>query len=415
MIELEYMTELEKLKISVQCEPVFLVYKEQKVFTKLFKELSKEVPKKNHKEVWLILTCILKGLRYGSRGTRIPLDKNHYTSANKVHNQRLYQPRVKEVLTILDERGWIEFYMGYKNNNKDRMTTCIFPTDKMLSLVDMDQVKRYAAKRDPLDFIEVKDKVNGNTIMLSLRDFRGYSVLSKQLEAYNVLLSNTVIEMMTEDMEYLRCSVSYKRIFFQGFDQAGRFYSSGKFQTNKSWLRKYLKINGSLTTEVDFCNLHPRLLYTLEGISLSHEWDAYVIPDVDCSRSFIKRAYLSVLFAKSEEQAIKSVLSKANKEKLKVMQTKAACRSLVTKILEKNSPIRQYFFTENLWARLQHLDSRLASYVIYKLTSLKKVCLGWHDSFVVVQNDRQLLIDIMREAWFNIFASYNNFKVDIEY
>lgn len=415
MIELEHMTELERLKISVQCEPVFLVYRKQKAFTELFKELSKELPKKNHKEVWLILTCILKGLKYGSKGTRISLNKNHYTTANKLHNQKLYQPRVKEVLVELDKRGWIEFYKGYRNSNEDRMTTCVFPTDKMLSLLDMEKVKRLAAKRDPLDFIEIKDKVDGKTVMLSLRDFRGYSTLSKKLEAYNVLLSNSIIEMMTEDMEYVMCNVSYKRVFFQGLDQAGRFYAAGKFQTNKSELRQYLKINGYLTTEVDFCNLHPRLLYTLEGISLPSDWDAYIISDIDCNRSFIKGAYLSVLFAESEEQAVKSVLSKANKEKYKIMQTKKACESLVAKILEKNSQIRHHFFTENLWARLQHLDSRLASYVIYKFTDLKKVCLGWHDSFVVVKDDRQLLIDTMREAWFNIFASYDNFKVDIEY
>ena len=415
MIELEHMTELERLKISVQCEPVFLVYKEQKVFTKLFKELSKEIPKKNHKEVWLVLTCILKGLRYGSKGTRVSLDKNHYTSANKVHNQKLYQPRVKEVLNSLDEGGWIDFYMGYRNSSNDKMTTCVLPTDKMLSLVDMDKVKRYAAKRDPLDFIEVKDKIKGKTVMLSLRDFRGYSLFSKQLESYNSLLSKSTIEMMTEDGSYTKCNVSYKRVFFQGLDQAGRFYSSGKFQTNKSCLRKYLKIDNSLTTEVDFCNLHPRLLYTLEGISLPEEWDAYLIPEVGCSRSFIKGAYLSVLFAESEEQAVKSVLSKANKDKYKEMQTKKACKELVDKILEKNSKISHYFFTENLWARLQHLDSRLASYVIYKFTDSDKICLGWHDSFVVAKENRKLLMDTMREAWFNIFSSYDNFKVDIEY
>lgn len=415
MIELEHLTENEKLKISVQCEPVFLVYKEQKVFKNIFNQLSKELSKKYHKELWLVLTCILKALRYGGTGTRISLNKNHYTYANKVHNQKLYQPRVKFVLEHLDSNGFILFYKGYKNNETDKMTSCIFPTDKFLSYVDMDKVRKFAAKRDPLDFIEIKDKVGKKTVMLSLRDFRGYSVFSKQLESYNTLLSQTLIEMLTEDGSYVKCNLSYKRVFFQGFDQAGRFYSSGKFQTNKSELRKYLKIKGCFTTEVDFCNLHPRLLYTLEGIALEDDWDAYELKDFDCERSFIKKAYLSILFSDSYDQAVKSVLNTANTLKLKVMQNKISCSKLVDCIMDKNSKIKHYFFQEQLWAKLQHLDSRLASYIIYKFTDLKEVCLGWHDSFVVTKNNQKILIDIMKESWFNIFGSYMNFKVDIEY
>lgn len=415
MIELKKLTELEKLKISVQCEPVFLAYKEQKVFSGLFKTLSEGIPKKNHKELWLILTCILKGLRYGAKGARITLNNTHYSLANKVHRQRLYRPRVQEVLEHLDDNDWITFYKGYRFNDREKMTSCVFPTEKMLSLVDMDKVKRFAAKRDPLDFIEVKDKIGGKTVMLSLRDFRGYSVLSKQLESYNVLLSNTIIEMLTEDGEYIPCNVNYKRVFFRGLEHAGRFYSSGKFQTNPSRLRKYLKINGYSTTEVDFCNLHPRLLYTLEGIPLPDDWDAYVLEDIDCDRKFIKKAYLSILFSESEEKAIKSVLNQANMSQYKEMQNLSACSKLVNSVLEKNQGIRHYFFSENLWAKLQHLDSRLASYVIYKFTKVEKVCLGWHDSFVVVKSEREYLIDTMKEAWYSLFSNYMNFKVEVEY
>ena len=415
MIELESLTEIEKLKISVQCEPMFLAYKQHKVFNEVFETISKDLNKKYHKELWLILTCILKGLKYGSNGARISLNKNHYSAANKVHNQKLYQPRVKEVLQYLDREGWILFYMGYRNSSKDKMTSCVFPTEKMCSILDMDKVRKFAAKRDPLDFVEVRDKVKGKTVMLSLRDFRGYSVLSKQLENYNELLSKTLIEMITEEGEYVPCSVSYKRIFFKDLSQAGRFYTTGRFQTNKSELREFLKIGGSFTTEVDYCNLHPRLLYTMEGVKLEDSWDAYDIEGVECERSFIKKAYLSVLFSETKSQAVMSVLNSANKLGLIPMQTKNACKALVDKIIEKNLQISKYFFSENLWAKLQHLDSRLASYVIYKFTDLRKVCLGWHDSFVVVKDDQNLLIETMREAWFNIFASYDNFKVDIEY
>lgn len=415
MIELKDLTEMERIKISSQCEPVFLVYKKQKVFTEIFNRTSVNLKDKYHKELWLVLTCILKGLRYGAKGTRISLNKNHYTLANKVHGQGLYLPRLKKVLDHLDELGFIYYYKGYKLNEKEKMTTCVIPTDKFLSFIDMDKVKRFAAKRDPLDYIEVKGDSDGEVVMLSLKDFRGYTSYAKHLERYNILLSNSRVEASFDGIEYFDCSLSYKRVFFQGFDQAGRFYSTGSFQTMKSESRKHLKINGLKTTEVDFCNLHPRLLYTLEGIKLPIDWDAYCLENITCDRTFIKKAYLSVLFSESKEAAIKSILYSANKGGYKEYQNKPFCEELVNTILEKNKPIHNYFFQEKLWAKLQNLDGRLASYIIYKFTSDNDVCLGWHDSFVVTYDKRSELINIMKEAWYNIFGTYENFKVKVEY
>ena len=42
-------------------------------------------------------------------------------------------------------------------------------------------------------------------------------------------------------------------------------------------------------------------------------WDAYDIKGVECERSFIKKAYLSVLFSETKDQAVMSVLNSANK------------------------------------------------------------------------------------------------------
>lgn len=415
MIELKDLTESERAKISTQCEPVFLVYKKQKVFNRIFNVVSEGLPDKNHKELWLVLTCILKGLKYGAKGARISLNRNHYVSANKVHGQGLYLPRLKKVLDHLDHQGFIHYYKGYKNNDQDKMTTCVLPTEKFLKHVDIDKIRKFAAKRDPLDYIEVKGDQNGKVVMLSLKDFRGYSSYAKHLEGYNILLSRSKIEASFDGKEYFNCCLSYKRVFFQGFDQAGRFYSTGSFQTMKSETRKYLKIDNCHTTEVDFCNLHPRILYTLEGLDLPVDWDAYSLEGLSCERTFIKKAYLSVLFSESKSEAIKSVLHSANTGGYKEYQNKKFCETLVDNIIDKNKPINKYFFKDKLWAKLQHLDSRLASYVIYKFTSLGEVCLGWHDSFVVREDKRKDLISIMKEAWYNVFGTYKNFKVKIEY
>lgn len=416
MIELQYLTEEEKVKISVRSEPVFLVAKKHKVFHPLFNTVSKNIPNNCHTEVWMVLTCILKALKYNMSGARISLNKNHYTYANKVHNQRLYKPRVDKVLEILDNEGYITFYKGYRISDENKMTTTIFPTQKFMQCVDVEKVKRYAAKRDPLAYVEVKDKVDGGTVMLSLKDFRGYSILSKQQEKYNKLLSEADVTIEIGGVE-TKCGLVYKRVFFRDLEGAGRFYACGKFQVLKSETRCSIKISGQQTTEKDYANLHPRMLYTMENIELSCDWDAYSIEGVSASRDFIKKAYLALLFSSKYESAVKSILKTATTEhKLDSgIRNKKDAEHFISKVKEKNEVIWKYFFQEDLWSKLQHMDSRLASHVIYKFTEDGEVCLGWHDSFVVRKQYGGKLERYMEEAWYNVFGTYKNFKITTEF
>ena len=86
----------------------------------------------------------------------------------------------------------------------------------------------------------------------------------------------------------------------------------------------------SFTTEVDYCNLHPRLsVNTMEGVKLKTVGTAYDIKGVECERSFIKKAYLSVLFSETKRPSCMSVLNSANKLGLIPMQTKNACKAFM--------------------------------------------------------------------------------------
>lgn len=423
MILLENLTEKEKVNISIQCEPKFLVAHKTRAFNKVFKKVKEDCfprTNRNNEELWLVLTCLLKSLRYGTRGTRFSLDNNLYSIANKIHGQKLSAKRASNVIEVMESQGYLDYYKGYFFSEKNRMTSCIFSTEKFIDLLDMNVVRRYAAKRDPLSYIEVKD-ANDKTVLLSLQDFKGYSTQVKRIESYNNLLGNSCITVQ-DNNERVVCSVAYKRVFSGDLDHAGRFYSYGTFQTKESSTRTSILINGHEVTEVDYANLHPRLLYTLEGVTLKDSWDAYAIDglewinsDSKVRRGFLKKAYLSILFSEDEKQATKSVLSEANKMKDILISKAKDAAKVVESILNKNSKIRHWFFKERLWAKLQYMDSRLASYVIYTFTEDKEVCLGWHDSFVVAKYNQLKLIEYMRDAWYSLFGSYNNFKIDIEF
>lgn len=422
MLELRYLTEKERINISIQCEPFFLVSKETKQFKCIHQTLLPLVGRKYTKELWLVITAIVKAVKYGNSGTRFSLNKRHYVSANKIHKQKLSLDRTKKVLDVLDKEGYITYYKGFKVNDSFRMTTCLMITERLLQIINVENAKKFGLKRDPLSYIEIKDKDN-KKILLSVRDFRGYSTVTKWMEKYNNLLARHVVHIPDVDTgEMVKCSTVYKRIFSGDLESAGRLYAMGSFQVKKSELRKFMTINNKPTTEVDYCNIHPRMLYTLEGIGLKDEWDAYCIPslkwvceDKKALRTFFKGAYLSILFSEDKEEAIKSVLQKANKSNTINIKNKQDAEKVVDEVLYKNKPISHYFFKDRLWAKLQNMDSRLATFIIDRHTKLEKVCLGWHDSFVVLKEGRDFLIESMREAWYSMFGTYMNFKYDIEF
>jgi hypothetical protein len=422
MIELRDLTERERVNISIQCEPFFLVSKQTKQFTSIYKHLMKNFQKKYSKEVWLLITSFVKAVKYGNNGTRFSLSQGSFVTANRIHKQKLSLNRVKYVISKLDDDGYLIFYKGYYFNEEFNMTTCLLMTDKFKDLIDVDVARRFGLKRDPIHYIEVKDK-DDKRILLSIKDFRGYTSLTKFMDKYNTLLSRNVIMMPDEETgEMLKCSVVYKRVFSGDLESAGRFYEMGKFQVKKSEFRKCMTINNEAVTEVDLSNLHPRLLYTLEGVVLDAKWDAYKIDCLDWVvngksnlRSFLKAAYLSVLFSESKDEAAKSILHKANKDKNINIHNLPEAIDVVNAVLGKNTPIQHYFFKDRLWAKLQGMDGRLAAYVIGKHTDEGIVCLGWHDSFVVPRDKQVFLINTMREAWYSLLGTYDNFKYDIEF
>ena len=422
MLELRSLTEKERINISIQCEPFFLVIKESSVFTKLHKELMVNFKSKYTKEVWLVLTSLIKAVRYGNKGTWFSLNKGNYVTANSIHKQKLSLIRTKHVIEKLHDLGYITFYKGFNVNKEFNMKSCIIMRPEILDKIDPVLASKFGLKRDPMGYIEIKDSED-KTIFLSITDFRGYTTHIRFMERYNNFLSINNVKVFDEDTgEMTKCATVYKRVFSDSFDGAGRFYATGKFQVLKSRTRRHMLINNSSVTEVDVSNFHPRIIYTLENIELPEDWDAYDIKPLSWvsdnkkrTRTFMKSAYLSVLFSKDKEEAVKSVLSWANKDKNIKVNTKKLSLCVVDEILNKNKDIAQYFFEDRLWAKLQNIDSRFAKFVIEKHLNSSVVCLGWHDSFVVPKNKQGFLIDTMKEAWHMIFGTHKNFKYDIEF
>lgn len=222
---------------------------------------------------------------------------------------------------------------------------------------------------------------------------------------------------------------TYIRIFADNLQGAGRFYTDNGFMNYESHLRQTITINGETVTEVDLCNLHPRCVYTIKGVKLPEMWDAYCLDDNllvgSCRkqlRKLAKKAMMCCLYSEDKEGALKSLYYEYNKNKHKDglysdvdIKSKKECKLILDNLEIIHERISDWFYQPNGWKRLQNIDSRLCSYVVNQMTYRKEVCLPYHDSWVVCERNRDLLISLMEESWVSLFGNNVNFKYEVEF
>lgn len=421
MIELKDLSKKERVVISVKSEPFFISYTEARQFSNIYATLLSSFPKRYKKEVLVVATAMIKAVRYDTDTVRFSLKKSVWVEANRIHKQKLNLTRTLFVLDKLEEEGYLTVYKGYYRNEKDKAHTCLVMSEKMSIMIDPALAKKYGTKRDSFMYLEIKSSVDKS--QLNINTFRGSTKIIRAMEKYNNLIEKSGIRMLNEDTgEMVKCNVIYKRIFIDGFGLSGRYFTIGVFQTIKSYLRKYITIGNTNVTEVDFSNMFPRMLYTLEGIELEEGWDGYSIENTEwistnpkVLRDFLKESYLSILFSDSKEKSIKSVLYVANKSRQVSVDSKVKATEVVDLIIEKNKDIAYHFFNELLWAKLQSFESRIAEYVITNFLKDDILALSWHDSFLVKKEYQHRLMSLMQQGWYDVFSTHMNVKLKIDY
>ncbi|CAH9012421.1 conserved hypothetical protein [Vibrio phage 277E43-1] len=423
MIELIKLTKKERIDVSLKCESFFLQSKKVGKFEPLYKELVKYTSRKNAKELWMFITAACRAVRYDLIGSKFPLSKPNYISANKRFKLKVSHTRSKEMLCDLEKADMITLYKGFKDEDWS-MTSCFVMTDKLLSMIPVEKAKRYAVKRSPEEFVKIKDYTSQKFI----EDYKGYSGITlyrKQMDKFNNFLEDKTITI--GGIEHKVC---YIRIFADNLDGAGRFYTTNGFINYQSHLRETMLIEGEEVTEIDLANLHPRLCAMLEGIKVEDDWEPYSIdsslfPDM-CSTGYVqlrklcKKALMAVLYSDTKDKAVKSLFFTFNKSKhedfkLLPISSKKDCENIIDSLVKRNASISKHFFVEGGWKKLQNLDSKICAYIVNRFTNLKEVCLPYHDSWCVVKKNGNLLVEVMKEAWVDLFGTTMNFKYNVEF
>ncbi|AOQ26853.1 hypothetical protein [Vibrio phage S4-7] len=421
---LKEMTRKDRVLVSIECDSFFLstnkTKKAQPVFNKL-KGITK-LPKRFDNELWMIVTMIGKALVSGCRGSQLTLSAGNYTLVNKERDNNLDHRRVRKVLDVLEDKGYLNFYIGYKDLREDiSIMSCVLFSDKLISIFPESLVRSYGRNITLDEMVEIKDTKTKLPIT-KLTRFKGVGKNKKFMFEYNALLQLHDIRLGTR-----KCFVQYKQIFADDLEGAGRIYSFGSFQTMQSHLREIITIDGQSCTEVDIKANHISMMYLLEGIRLEKDFDCYhinlqeyIYPDI---RNLCKMAVMCMINCKSSvgaAKALKKIVYDDSKDKEPYLspfhnEGDTFYRAVVNLLTKKHDRLEFFKRGEVLWKKLQRLDSRIMEGVLSHFTEKGEVVLGWHDSWVVRKPLKDELVEVIKDSWFKVFGTYNNCFIKIEF
>lgn len=420
MKELKELPKKERIEVLIQCCSFFLSYHKHKSTKPIFDKLSKEfnLTKAHDKEIWMLITMIGRSLKSGCTGSQVSLNSKNYRAANKIHNMKLHEKRVRNVLIKAEELGYIDFYKGYFDYKTDTsVMSCVVYKKILIDMFPDKLLIMFSKSVSANEMVEVKD-AEGNCYT-KLTRFKGLVEHRNLMLKYNNLLSLHDIRF-----GFRKCYVAYKQIFSLDLNGAGRIYSFGGFQTMKSEYRNKLTINGESVTEVDIKANHISMMYLLEGITLDEDFDAYSIDltgfDYKDVRGLCKYAVMCMINCKTKMAsvfALKKIVNQDDKSKLSCFKGEDDnfFKVVINKLISKHSRLVFFKRGDVLWRKLQRLDSRVSEFVIKNFTEEEVPVLGWHDSWVIGKQYRSRLIETIKMSWYKVFGTHDNCFVRIEY
>ena len=195
------------------------------------------------------------------------------------------------------------------------------------------------------------------------------------------------------------------RIFINNsFEEDGKFYR-GWWQNVPSEYRPFITIDSKLTTEYDFSQLNPNVIYNRYNYELGSV-DAYDRVLDGEHRKIVKQAFNAMMQAKSDlEQKPK---------KINLNEIGMSWKELKEAILKAHKPIKDLFFT-GLGNRLEFENSQITENVMLQFVKMDVPVLPIDDSFIMyhVYAAYGELEEAIRRAYHDRFLSNIKVKGDI--
>lgn len=224
-------------------------------------------------------------------------------------------------------------------------------------------------------------------------------------------------------------NVKYKRVFNnKDWGQGGRYYAYGTIQQLGAKMREEIIIDGKPTTEMDYSAHHCSLAYSLCGKRSPDDpydvWDMLENEhDIESTRKIAKQAMLRMINAKSRRSVLVG-LKGLVQEHYEKQCAGADCipeyaywhpyqgeLKEVLNALEKLNDGIQHFFYTGIGLALQKFDSEMTDFIVEVFEGENHPVLLYHDSYVVWEEDAELLEETMVAAYNAVMGDASNCKI----
>ncbi|MDB2380853.1 hypothetical protein N9W12_08225 [Luminiphilus sp.] len=348
-------------------------------------------------------------------------------------NHLSYRVTVKLILNPLTDLGLLIKHNGYFGGVTGSVSRFQL-TDSMLKFLEDSTLNPkliYSSRPKTLVKIKPPKTEPHEELFLTTEEEAEVLRLEDDLAAYNARLKDTFLDLCVSEEEeaqinrrmarkvkstneyrpsrlWLDKKYIYRVFNNNSLEQGGRHYG-GWWQTVPSEWRPRIVIDEEPTVEIDYGQLHFRMLYRFEGsVRATTTSDLYQIDGIDPKhRDDNKSVYAAVLNTQSRNKMERLIVKNKRDGIWYTDGFPAGIHSAtdLLKILEAQHPQIEKYFYSGIGLSLQNTDSKIMHKVIMKLLiEHDVVALPIHDSVIVQGKYKNLLKDIMEEVYVEVMG-----------
>jgi len=270
--------------------------------------------------------------------------------------------------------------------------------------------KKKKKKREFINYQDTPETISMRKIVREWNDLRRKSIITLDIPkgVYDPNDENDKLiyyaELKSADKKAFHFVAYPKgayRTFSYTLEQYGR-YSAGIETLVKREYRPFFKINGEVTTELDFQALHTRMLYNIEGID--YRDDPYQVAADSFSepkyrvRKYFKKIGLMAINAKTDKATIKAVRTELLEEDVPLDIPYKDIEKMLDHWLTVHQPIAKYLCS-GMGLNLMYKDSCIAEKIIQHFTNKGIMVMTVHDSFISNKKHEDKLRSVMESSY----------------
>lgn len=375
-----------------------------------------------------LLLALLRASSTPFETVAIPLGRDEYSRIPDIS----FRVLVKFLIPYFEQVNFLEKHLGYFGGMTGRITRYRLLNPMRDWLKQAGLTPHLIFMQRPKTLLQIKppkgEKVLPIERFLSEREVTKVQEIKKDMAVYNDHLQKAFIDLCVSENEELEINKKMaskamvseddlpsglwlekkysKRVFNNhSLRLGGRFYGSWWQTLPRKW-RNRIVIDEDTTTEIDFSQMHFRLLYAKEDKDIaSSPDDLYSIEGMDASyRDYNKLLLLAALNAGSRGSLINMLAKKVRKDKDPWYPNGYppgfnTPSSLIDYLLSQHPKLKKYFYS-GIGLRLQNIDSEIMHNVINRmLIEHGAICLSVHDSVITKEKYYLLAERILIEEY----------------